>query len=279
MARFANLCCEAKWSFDLETVTPLLIRAGTASGLDPTRPDMEFVRAHVAGEEQPIPFIPGSSLKGVLRARAGRILNTVARDSAAPGAEGGHLEDLFGSTRFRSRVNVADAYPVSSPEGRVFRLGTRTNVRIARDSGAAASGALFVPEVVEHGRFHCELTIVNYRQWHLRLLAWLLADFDEGFLTLGGGTSRGLGRVRVIESMTLLRDYRGDGLADAAGARLGLHAETAAGLWHEGRVQGYRPWIDLPELLPQGSLPTAPLAPVASAHRAPATGSREGAGR
>ena len=62
--RFSRLLCEAKWTFDLETVTPLLIRSGGESGLDPTRPEMEFVRAQMPEQARPLPFIPGSSLKG-----------------------------------------------------------------------------------------------------------------------------------------------------------------------------------------------------------------------
>jgi CRISPR-associated RAMP protein (TIGR02581 family) len=54
---------------------PILIKAGEG-GADPTRPDMEFVRTPYAGRPD-VPYLPGSSLKGVLRAHCERILRTL----------------------------------------------------------------------------------------------------------------------------------------------------------------------------------------------------------
>lgn len=54
---------------------PILIKAGESGGADPTLPDMEFVRT--ANDQV---FIPGSSLKGVIRAQAERICRSL--DSA-----------------------------------------------------------------------------------------------------------------------------------------------------------------------------------------------------
>jgi len=51
-----------------------LIKAGE-SGADPTRPDMEFVRTHYDGKETI--YLPGSSLKGILRSHCERIARTV----------------------------------------------------------------------------------------------------------------------------------------------------------------------------------------------------------
>jgi CRISPR/Cas system CSM-associated protein Csm3 (group 7 of RAMP superfamily) len=54
---------------------PLLIKAGETGGADPTLPDMEFVRTDRNGEEQV--YIPGPSLKGVVRAQAERICRSL----------------------------------------------------------------------------------------------------------------------------------------------------------------------------------------------------------
>jgi CRISPR/Cas system CSM-associated protein Csm3 (group 7 of RAMP superfamily) len=54
---------------------PLLIKAGETGGADPTLPDMEFVRTERNGEEQV--YIPGPSLKGVVRAQAERICRSL----------------------------------------------------------------------------------------------------------------------------------------------------------------------------------------------------------
>lgn len=62
---------------------PILIKAGDTGGVDPTRPDMEFVRAWYNGQETV--YLPGSSLKGMIRAHCEKIARTVSN--------GQHLAD------------------------------------------------------------------------------------------------------------------------------------------------------------------------------------------
>jgi len=59
----------------IEPDGPILIKAGESGGADPTHPDMEFVRTRRGGVEQV--FIPGASLKGVIRAQAERICRSL----------------------------------------------------------------------------------------------------------------------------------------------------------------------------------------------------------
>ncbi len=54
---------------------PMLIKAGESGGADPTLPDMEFVRSRHQGEPQV--YLPGPSLKGVVRAHCERICRTL----------------------------------------------------------------------------------------------------------------------------------------------------------------------------------------------------------
>lgn len=122
---------------------PLLIKAGDTGGADPTRPDMEFVRTWHQGRETI--YLPGSSLKGMLRAHCEKIARTVAgadgngRLSCNPlkadaGAADGSCGEkfsrragrlspsdayhdscfvcqMYGNTALASRVRIADAYP------------------------------------------------------------------------------------------------------------------------------------------------------------------------
>jgi CRISPR-associated protein Csm3 len=248
--RFSALRCEAQWCIELETVTPLLIRSPAQGGLDPRRPDMEVVRTRAVGGD-PVPYVPGSSIKGVLRSRAARILHTVVPDRERADLL---VKDLFGHAEggngWRSRLAVADAHPVA---GHPLTLATRANVAIDRASGAALGRAPFAPEVVEQGRFACVLTVSNYAQWQLRLLAWVLLDVDDGFVPFGGGSSRGLGRMRIAASNLRLRDFRGAALSDWEGKRLGLPAAPRhGGLYWEAEVADYRQLLDEPALLPQG---------------------------
>jgi CRISPR/Cas system CSM-associated protein Csm3 (group 7 of RAMP superfamily) len=57
---------------------PILIKAGESASADPTLPDMEFVRTRRGGRSQV--YLPGSSLKGVVRAQCERICRSL--DSA-----------------------------------------------------------------------------------------------------------------------------------------------------------------------------------------------------
>ena len=65
---------------------PILIKAGESGGADPTLPDMEFVRTKRGGSDgKGLVYLPGSSLKGVVRAQAERIcrsLDSAERQSA-----------------------------------------------------------------------------------------------------------------------------------------------------------------------------------------------------
>jgi len=56
---------------------PLLIKSGR-QGADPTKADMEFVETYHQGEKSI--YLPGSSLKGAIRAHAERIVRTVGGD-------------------------------------------------------------------------------------------------------------------------------------------------------------------------------------------------------
>lgn len=126
---------------------PLLIKAGDRGGMDPTRPDMEFVRTWHNGRETV--YLPGSSLKGMIRAHAEKIARTVASADSqlqmktrlscnplsadAKAVEGGCGEkfsrdlkkstpeeifrrscfvcQMFGNTALASHVRITDAYP------------------------------------------------------------------------------------------------------------------------------------------------------------------------
>ena len=62
---------EGTLRFTITPDGPILIKAGESSGVDPTLPDMRFVRS------QSSIYIPGPSLKGVVRAQAERICRSL----------------------------------------------------------------------------------------------------------------------------------------------------------------------------------------------------------
>lgn len=222
---FKNLHNEARIFFWLHTAGPLLIKGPDQPGLDPLLPDMRFIRAWRNGEE--VPYIPGSSLKGVLRSRAEQIVRALAPEGMdipdlfqrqrelekemqnRSGSEiyyaADPLTQLFGQTYLAGRLCCSDAFPV---EGKPLKLNVRNHVAINRITGASQGTALFNPEAVEEGTFGVEISLTNFALWQLKLLGLLLQDLDEGYILLGGSTTRGYGRVRVENARIVLRDYR-----------------------------------------------------------------------
>jgi CRISPR/Cas system CSM-associated protein Csm3 (group 7 of RAMP superfamily) len=229
---------EAVLTLALWPAGPLLVKAGYA-GADPTRPDVEFARTRRAGLETI--YLPGSSLRGALRAHCERIARTVGGEGPdrrprlscnplggapdGPGyscnrrlqslAERGDSRrayrdscfvcQLFGNQHEAAHLAVADAHPTTAP-----RIEPRASVGVDRVYGSAASGPLTY-EAVTDGRFETTLTLHNFTLAQLGLLALALRDLAEGRLALGAGKSRGLGRVGVEVAALAIR-YPGSAL-------------------------------------------------------------------
>ncbi len=209
----------------LVTETGLHIGAG-ADSLDPTAVDNAVVRLPDGR-----PYIPGSSLKGVLRSFMERLQNSPGHWLVSPGAppsECLHNESrkdlvkqfkrqrrserelaefvwdhlcpvcrLFGSQEFAGRVLVADLMPL---EDRVL-LERRHGVAIDRDTRTAAGSALFDLEVVAPGtRFALSILVENPSDAQVRDLMVVLLALSNGEIALGAKTASGLGRVRLVEA-------------------------------------------------------------------------------
>ncbi|GIV96498.1 MAG: hypothetical protein KatS3mg057_1155 [Herpetosiphonaceae bacterium] len=210
---YKQLVNEAILELAIKPDGPILIKAGETGGLDPSHPDMEFVRTlHEV-------YIPGSSLKGVIRAHSERIVRTLqpqagaGRGACDPLARekeascGKQLEDeeaseirykqsclicrLFGNTTLAGRVHFADALPA----GKVT-IEERNGVAIDRIYGSVAVGP-FNYEVVTRGTFKTRISLRNFTLPQLALVGLALRDLGEGRISLGFGKSRGLGRVTI----------------------------------------------------------------------------------
>src|SRR5438067_979243 len=74
---------EATLDLELRPSSPLLIKSGEAGevSLDPLLPDMNFVRTRRPDRGEEV-YVPGSSLRGVLRSHAERLLRSVRMDLA-----------------------------------------------------------------------------------------------------------------------------------------------------------------------------------------------------
>lgn len=191
---------------------PILIKSGLDSAADPTLPQMNFVRTQHPNGGETI-YLPGSSLKGVIRSHAERILRTVyngsrqkccdpvGSDCAKPLQKVENSAEIyrrsclacriFGSTALGSHFFINDAFPGSA----ISNLERRHNVVIDRRNGSSRN--TFDMEVAVTGEFTTRLYLHNYELWQIGLLGLTLRDIDTGHVRVGFGKSRGLGAVHV----------------------------------------------------------------------------------
>lgn len=260
----------ARIDLSFRPVTPLLVKSGDkgAQLLHPERPDLMCVRTDHGALGETV-YVPGSSLKGVVRAAAERVLRSlelpccdpldhrstcheaaskrgdqIARGkgpaSDHPMAEVHRMLCLacrtFGSQAMASRASFADAYPPSKETAeQANRTETRNGVSIDRQTGGPARGKLFELEVVVGGRFETSIHLANYELWQLGLVGVVLADLDDGFVRLGSAKSRGLGRV-ALDVNALVVDQAGRGGAVAGVGTLREDLRAPYGLLEDGVV-------------------------------------------
>jgi CRISPR-associated RAMP protein (TIGR02581 family) len=263
-----KLLNQCTFEIELETEEPLLINSGDAvvGGAD-----MTFVRTRRGGE--PEPFLPGSSLKGVLRSHAERIARTLQEESVCGVFENADVEGcgwhfreldqssddahaydteahyyqrscpacrLFGSTHWKGRFHIGDAYLVE--DDRDVEPELRDGIGIDRVSGGVAGSAKFDLEVMPAGvRFAMQFDLTNFETWQLGWMAYVLRDLMEGKLRVGMGTSRGLGRVQGhLQSISLEYVGEPEGMEESV-LGLGALAEgeerRAYGLREDDRVE------------------------------------------
>ncbi|MDZ7960988.1 MAG: RAMP superfamily CRISPR-associated protein [Aulosira sp. DedQUE10] len=210
--RFVNHC-----TIDLTLIPdgPILIKSGK-EGADPTKPDMEFVETYHAGGRSI--YLPGSSLKGAIRAHAERIVRTVGEDKpnskklpwandplsdkyvylekkSAPDIYklSSFTDQIFGNTSIASRLRIEDAYPDKSQP---LKIEERNGVAIDRVFGSVAVGP-FNYQVCTAGEFKTKIYLKNFTLSQLGLIGLVLRDLDDGWFSLGFAKSRGLGTVQV----------------------------------------------------------------------------------
>ena len=176
------------------------------------------------------PYIPGSSLKGVLRSLAERLVRSgfLGQDSWACdpfNAQDKEREDeegpciicgIFGGgglkkNKVASHVEISNAYP-EDPASVSVRI--RTRVAISRLKGGAAGGRLFNIELIQPGvkwEFRMRIMNIDLRKKEdarAKLLKMLLRWLRDGLIQVGGGRSVGLGAVKLEEARVTIYSVR-----------------------------------------------------------------------
>ncbi len=204
----------------ISPVGPLLIKASD-QGADPTKPDMEFVETYYDGDRSV--YLPGSSLKGAIRAHCERIVRTLGgghhndgnvwscdptkRTARCQKPENDHkgkpaaiykhsctICQIFGSSEIGAHLRITDAYPNDDIE---IKLEERNGIAIDRIYGSAVGGALFNFQVLTSGKFTTRIAVKNFTTAQLALIALAIRDFDEQRVSIGFAKSRGLGQVNM----------------------------------------------------------------------------------
>ncbi len=210
--------------FAIQPNGPLLIKSGQETGANPLLPAMSFVRSIHPYSRTSTIYLPGSSLKGVIRSRCEQIARTVNlkvdefnahelhnhkadqfRNSEATSGEVVNayshvcsITRMFGSTNLASRVQLTDFYPPDP----IDVLPIRQMVAIDRRTGASAN--TFTMEVAPPALndevpvlFYGTIHLQNFERWQVGLIALALRDLNAGQVPVGFGSSRGLGQVRL----------------------------------------------------------------------------------
>lgn len=205
----------------------MLIKSGK-EGADPTKPDMEFVETYHDGWRSI--YLPGSSLKGAIRAHAERIVRTIGNETRNS-KEASHLwasnplnlkdydyldsysetsdiykwssftDQLFGSPYIASRLRIEDAYPVDRTQ---VKLEERNGVAIDRVFGSVAVGP-FNYEVCTAGSFKTKIHLKNFSLAQLGLIGLVLRDLNDGWFGIGFAKSRGMGQVAVTVQQAIVQ--------------------------------------------------------------------------
>ncbi len=113
---------------------------------------------------------------------------------------------LFGNGHISARIQIKDMYFKSGVDSFSNRLKTerRDGVGIDRDSGTAFRGAKYGFEIVPAGtEFDFYIIAENLDEKQDKLFNLILRLLENGEISVGGKTSRGLGQIVLKEGYTL----------------------------------------------------------------------------
>lgn len=218
----------------LELLSPLRLSSGRAS---------DVTDAPLMRDRSGTPYIPGSSLRGVLRSELEKILNglqlkdgprscilfsedacCLTTDKARQDALREKPENevlaalqdglcdvckLFGSPLYASRLVIEDACPEPMTALKEKSM-VRDGVGIDRDTGAARENVKFNYEVLETGpAFTLRMQVENLGQGgHDRMLLRLALGLLQEGLNVGGKRAAGLGRILLKKETLKVTGFR-----------------------------------------------------------------------
>lgn len=186
------------------TQEPLHIGSGE-SIKDPTEPDMPLIKL-----QNGQPYIPGSSLKGVIRTEFERISPELKKMvcSAEDGIPARCIPpnlclacSLFGTQSHASKIIFRDAY-LSEKEKDAEVISVRPGVQINRQSHSVEQGPFKIEFIKKEVSFDFEVILENPSDLELGMLFTTINSLSDG--SIGGNISRGMGKVAINIDKILL---------------------------------------------------------------------------
>ncbi len=174
--------------------SPLLIRSGQAS-VDKA-PDVVHLKSW--RHDQLVPVLSGTSLAGVLRHRAERIVNTLHKNKSI-------IDGIFGSDFTNNTTKETKASRLTVDEVEIIDTADLIQNRIAIDrfTGGALHGALFDEQPIfgnDNTKLVIKLELRQPENYEIGLLLLLLKDLWTGDLAVGGTSSIGRGKLQGIKA-------------------------------------------------------------------------------
>lgn len=172
--------------------SPLLIRSGQAS--TDKAPDVVHLKSRCNGQLKSI--ISGTSLAGVLRHRAERIIKTIHKNTNI-------INDIFGFVDETTKQAKASRLIVDEIEINNTTDLVQNRIAIDRFTGGALHGALFNEQPVfgnDETSLVMKLELRQPKEHEIGLLLLLLKDLWTGDLPVGGTSSIGRGRLKGKEA-------------------------------------------------------------------------------
>jgi CRISPR-associated protein Csm3 len=204
---FDKLTFRALIEGELENLTPLSIGSGEIGKLGNL--DNPVITANINGK--PVPYIPGSTLKGVLRTEAEKIARTrgltvcnvfdheSSCNKAKQDADLCVICRTFGSQAITSHVKIMDAYPTTAD----YSLSVEPGVAIDRVTGAARPHSKYDVQVINpSARFKFRIIVENIdfrdaKDERAKIILDLVKKLENGQIQIGGKCSVGHGLVKL----------------------------------------------------------------------------------
>ncbi len=201
------------FSLKIKLETPLHV-GSSSEGISPLEVDNSVIRIN------DVPFIPGSSIKGVFRSTLEFFLRSINEKLACDvvgekpcidirdekfkkmnteekiryiDEKACEVCKLFGSNFIASKVEFEDAYA-----NKEITVSNRDGVAIRRDSESAANERKYDYEVINPGTiFETHIIARNLEDHEVGYILSIIDLVNEGYAKFGGKKSAGLGKVRI----------------------------------------------------------------------------------